>query len=67
MVGTGAERIVGVVHIEGLQVDRLFEQMMEGIFEGAGQDLLVESDRYESVLLQIDRFVAGHPYLSLSD
>ena len=54
-----AQRIVGVVGIEGRQVDDFVKQMMEGVFEGAGQDLPVEADRYERILLQIDRLVAG--------
>jgi hypothetical protein len=34
---------------------------MQGVFEGAGQNLPVEAQRHKRILLQIDRFVAGHP------
>jgi len=47
--------------IKGREIDRVFQQVMQGELEGAGQNLPVEADRDQRILLQIDGLVAGHP------
>lgn len=61
MIGAGPQGVIGIIGIEDLQVDGVFEQTVKSMFERAGQDLLVEADRYGGILLQIHRLVAGHP------
>ncbi len=58
-VGGRARRIVAIPDVEWRQIDRLFEQLVQGMLESAGEQLGGEVDRDE-LRLRIDRLVTRH-------
>ena len=56
--------MISVLPVEGRQIDLVLQQVVKGVFEGAGQDLPVEAHRYEGVLVEVVGLVAWpHPAL----
>lgn len=52
-----------IARLEGRQIALLVNQIVGGVFEGAGQDLTGEGDRQERGLRGAVRFGPGHPHL----
>jgi hypothetical protein len=61
VIGRGAGIVIGVAGIEHGEVEFLVDQVIEGILEGAREDLLVKGDGNELALTVIVLFVACHP------
>ncbi len=63
-VGGGAGQVVLVAAIEARQVEFVVDQMVECVFEAAGQQLPFKIDG-EKARAGVDGFVAGHGYDNL--
>ncbi len=50
VVGTAAGVLVAVLVVKDTQVEFLIDQVVQGVFERAGQDLAIEADRDKSTL-----------------
>ena len=59
IVGRGAD-VVGVAIIKEREIELVVDEVVEGIFEGAGKDLLVKGDGDELALAVVVRFVTSH-------
>jgi len=62
-IGTGTRRVIGVMRIEGREVDLVLQQVVQGMLERARQNLLLEAQRHKGVLAEVRGLVAGHPIL----
>jgi len=65
IVGGGAGLVVAEAGVEQGQVKLVVDEVVQGIFEGAGQNLLGEVDGDKLALRVRVRFVAGHDAISL--
>ena len=65
-VGAGAGEVVLVAGIEAAEVKFVIDKVVQGVFEGAGQQLPFEIDGNEA-RAGVDVFVAGHGRLSERD
>lgn len=61
IVGRGTGLVVPVFRIEGSQIDFVVDQVAEGIFEAAGEDLTGKGDADEFALVVIVVLVPRHP------
>jgi len=61
IVGGRTGGVVAVALMEVLQVEVVIDHVVEGIFKGAGQDLIRKTQRDHLGLVVIGGFVARHP------
>ena len=54
-----SRQVIVKARVESRQVNRMLEQVMDRVLEGAGQELLCQIDRQEAGI-RIDILVAGH-------
>ena len=66
IIGGRPDLIVAETGIEDRKIQFVIDQVIEGVFEGAGQDLVGEMDGNELALSVGVGFVTGHGAISLS-
>ena len=66
IVGRGAGLVVGKAGVEQGKVKLVVNEMVQGVLEGAGQDLLFKMDGDEFALAVRVRFVTGHDAISFA-
>jgi len=59
-VGRAARRIILELGIEDTQIEFIIDQVMDGVLEGAGENLVLKSDRQQHRLMVIVIDKAGH-------
>ena len=60
IIGGGAGIVIGVAGIKYGEIKLMVDQVVQRVFEGAGEDLLVKGDGKELALTVVVLFVAGH-------
>ena len=65
-IGAGAGQVVLVAGVEAAEIEFAIDEVVQGMFEGAGQELRLQIHGNEA-RAGVDGFVAGHGVVSVSD